>query len=129
MAEVAATLTSRPSFNSFSSSNTSHKQYVRLQKNIGTASFGQKDNETWAKSDEPTELEPRFAELKKRLVRPENYAAVQASWERLLISLEEKAAEIKKKGPEVRLKTRREEETLLMIRKVHSKSRFLVYRR
>ena len=95
----AATLSSRTSFDSFSSSTTARRHYIRLQKNTGKEDYGKT---TWASSDKPKELEPRFEELKKRLVRLENYAAVQASWDRLLVALDKKAVEIAEIGPDVR---------------------------
>lgn len=46
----------------------------------------------------PDQLEPRFADIKKQLVKPENIEAVTKSWKRLLKALEIEAAEIAKEG-------------------------------
>uniref|UniRef100_D8QDF4 DUF1479 domain protein n=1 Tax=Schizophyllum commune (strain H4-8 / FGSC 9210) TaxID=578458 RepID=D8QDF4_SCHCM len=55
----------------------------------------------WANldGDKPAPLDTRFANVKKSLIKPENYAAVQASWTRLIEALEKRAAEIESAGP------------------------------
>ena len=57
----------------------------------------------WANldGDKPTPLDARFAGVKKSLIKPENYEAVQASWTRLIEALEKRASEIEKAGPSV----------------------------
>jgi len=71
MAKVA-TFPPRTSSDSFASSIKPKKKYVRLQKNTGKEGYGKP---TWANPEKVKELEPRFAELKKRLVSPENYVS------------------------------------------------------
>ena len=57
----------------------------------------------WANldGDKPAPLNARFADVKKSLIKPENYEAVQASWTRLIEALEKRAAEIESAGPSV----------------------------
>ena len=90
---------SRFSVDSFASSNPARRQYTRLKK---AAAAGGLD-EVWGNLGElPTPLDKRFIDIKKRLVKLENYAAVQASWDRLLVALEERAKVIESSGPKVR---------------------------
>ncbi|KAJ4479863.1 hypothetical protein C8R41DRAFT_843006 [Lentinula lateritia] len=69
-----------------------------LQKTLPT-----KDRDIWASNEgiKPKPLPAKFAELKKHLVKPEDYHAVQASWDRLLVALEQRVKEIENKGPTV----------------------------
>ncbi|KAL1747369.1 hypothetical protein HDZ31DRAFT_32071 [Schizophyllum fasciatum] len=57
--------------------------------------------DVWAslQGDKPTPLDARFADVKKNLVKPEHYAALQASWTRLITALEHRASEIEAAGP------------------------------
>jgi hypothetical protein len=98
MAAVAAP-SSRSSFDSFASSNPARRQYNRLKKNAQVNSF----DEVWTNlnSDLPTPLDERFINVKKLLVTPEHYEAVQASWGRLLLALEERTKVIESAGPDV----------------------------
>jgi len=98
MAAVASP-SSRSSLDSFSSSNPARRQYTRLKKKAQVGSL----DEVWANlnNDLPKPLDKRFIDVKKRLVRPENYEAVQASWERLLVALEERAKAIEPIGSDV----------------------------
>jgi hypothetical protein len=99
MAGVAAP-SSRSSFDSFASSNPARRQYNRLKKIAQVNSL----DEVWTNlnSDLPTSLDERFINVKKRLVTPEHYEVVQASWDRLLLALEERAKVIESAGPDVR---------------------------
>jgi hypothetical protein len=92
---------SRSSLDSFASSNPARRQYTRIKKTVQVNALA----EVWAnlKSELPKPLDKRFSDVKKRLVRPENYEAVQASWDRLLLALEERAKVIESTGPNVRL--------------------------
>lgn len=67
--------------------------HKRLVKNTSKAVWGNLDG------DKPDALEARFADVKKSLVKPEHYAAVQDSWTRLIKVLETRTAEIDKAGP------------------------------
>lgn len=71
------------------------KPFKRLQKVVSTGA--------WANTDgtKPPPLESRFSDIKKRLVSPERYDAVQKSWERLLAAMEQRVAEIEREGPKV----------------------------
>lgn len=97
---TVATPSSRSSFDTFASSNPARRKYKRLKKNAQVGGI----DEVWTslKSDLPTPLDKRFIEVKKRLVQPENYEAVQASWDRLLVALEERTKIIESAGPDVR---------------------------
>jgi len=99
MAGVASP-SSRSPLDSFASSNPARRQYTRLKKKAQVRSL----DEVWANlnNDQPTPLDKRFIDVKKRLVRPENYEAVQASWVRLLLALEERAKHIESIGSDVR---------------------------
>jgi hypothetical protein len=80
--------------------NTSRsRQYVRLQKDNSITEVA----DVWADltTDLPKPLDGRFIEVKKRLVALENYGNVQASWDRLLIALAERAEKIEKVGNKV----------------------------
>lgn len=44
--------------------------------------------------NKPQPLEGRFSDVKASLIKPENYATVQASWDRLLIALQERTSDI-----------------------------------
>jgi hypothetical protein len=101
---AVATPPSRSSFDSSASSNPARRQYTRLRKQAGVGGL----DEVWGdlNSGLPNPLDKRFVEVKKRLVRPENYAAVQGSWDRLLIALEERAKVIESIGPSVRIRSR-----------------------
>jgi len=92
---------SRSSVDSFASSNPARRQYTRLKKEAAVGGL----DEVWGnlENELPTPLDKRFIDVKKRLVRPENYAAVQASWDRLLNALEKRATVIESTGPNVRL--------------------------
>lgn len=59
----------------------------------------------WADTggEKPKALDARFADVKKRLVKPEHYAALQESWDRLLLALEERVKVIEDAGPDVSL--------------------------
>lgn len=46
----------------------------------------------------PPDLEPRFAAIKKELVRPEHRQAVKELWIRLLEALDEEYAKIEREG-------------------------------
>jgi hypothetical protein len=100
---AVATPSSRSSFDSFASSNPARRQYHRLKKNAEPKA------NVWVdmSSDLPKPLERRFVDVKKRLVTPDKYDAVQASWDRLLVALKEKAEEIEEAGPSVRSSPRR----------------------
>ncbi|KAE9380703.1 DUF1479-domain-containing protein [Stipitochalara longipes BDJ] len=95
---AVASPSSRSSFESLASSNPARRQYTRLKKKAQVGSL----DEVWANldSDLPKPLDKRFIDVKKRLVRPENYEAVQASWDRLLLALEERAKVIESIGPD-----------------------------
>src|SRR3978361_922944 len=99
MAAIASP-SSRSSVDSFANSNPARRQYTRLKK---TAQVGSLD-EVWANldSDLPKPLAKRFIDVKKRLVTPEKYEAVQASWDRLLTALEERAKVIESTGSSVK---------------------------
>lgn len=88
--------TSRSSFDSFASSERTRREFTRFKKDA-------RPSAVWVdlNNDLPTALDKRFVDVKKRLVTPDNYAAVQASWERLQIALKERAAEISETGPNV----------------------------
>jgi len=88
---------SRSSFDSFASSNPARRQYNRLKKDSSRIV------ESWtdSKGELPQPLDKRFVEVKKRLVTPDKYAAVQASWDRLLLALQKRAVEIQADGPSV----------------------------
>lgn len=45
----------------------------------------------------PTPLPPRFADIKQQIISG-NEAALQASWDRLLVSIQERQAEVRQKG-------------------------------
>ncbi|KIY52987.1 DUF1479-domain-containing protein [Fistulina hepatica ATCC 64428] len=94
----AEVLRPRSSFDSLLSTATSAtqklSQYRRFQKTSRSNVWASPD------SDFPTVLDARFLEVKKRLVKPENYEAVQDSWYRLLDALKRRADEIEKAGPE-----------------------------
>jgi hypothetical protein len=51
--------------------------------------------------NKPEPLNKRFADVKASLIKPENWAAVQASWERLINALRERASEIDSSGSNV----------------------------
>lgn len=51
----------------------------------------------------PEPLEKRFADVKASLIKPENYALVQASWERLTKALQERVSEIESSGSNVKV--------------------------
>jgi Protein of unknown function (DUF1479) len=97
---AVASPSSRSSFDSIASSNPARRQYTRLKKHAPIGGW----NKVWGdlKSDLPTPLEKRFIDVKKRLVTSDNYDAVQASWDRLLIALEERAKAVESTGPDVR---------------------------
>lgn len=86
----------RSSFGSFASTKADRRQFNRLKKD-------DKPGDVWGTldSDLPKPLDKRFVDIKKRLVTPENYAAVQDSWDRLLVALKERAADIEAAGPDV----------------------------
>lgn len=90
------TVAARSSFGSFASTNPNRRQFNRLKKD-------DKPGDVWGTldSDLPNPLDKRFVDVKKRLVIPENYAAVQDSWDRLLVALKERAVEIEAAGPDV----------------------------
>ncbi len=91
-----ATIPTRSSFSSFVSTNPDRKQFNRIKKD-------DKPGDVWGTLDSnlPKPLDKRFVDVKKRLVTRENYAAVQDSWDRLLIALKDKATEIEAAGPDV----------------------------
>jgi len=88
---------SRSSFDSFASSNPGRRQFNRLKKDASKVV----DSWTEMKNELPQPLDKRFVEMKKHLVTPDKYAAVQASWDRLLLALKKRAAEIQADGPSV----------------------------
>ncbi|KAI9732013.1 MAG: hypothetical protein M1834_004464 [Cirrosporium novae-zelandiae] len=77
----------------FSPESYDQARKPRLKKMVG-------DKSTWAsgEGDLPPPLDPRYVEVKKRLVRPENYEAVTASWFRLLDALEKEVEVIEAAG-------------------------------
>ncbi|KAJ4468825.1 hypothetical protein J3R30DRAFT_3304421 [Lentinula aciculospora] len=93
-------LHSRPSVDSLKSirSTATDRSTIhrRLQKALPT-----RDKDVWANNEgtKPKALPAKYADLKKSLVKPEDYDAVQASWDRLLVSLEKRVKEIKSAGP------------------------------
>ncbi|KAF5390071.1 hypothetical protein D9757_003863 [Collybiopsis confluens] len=97
---TASVLHPRPSSDSLRSlrSTTMNKSFLhsRLQKALPT-----KDKDIWANTQgsKPKALPARFADLKKTLVKAENYDAVQASWDRLLLALDKRALDLEKFGP------------------------------
>ncbi|KAJ3873676.1 hypothetical protein F5051DRAFT_476225 [Lentinula edodes] len=99
---TAVVLRSRPSIDSLKSTRsistaTSRSNiHHRLQKTLPT-----QDKDIWASNEgtKPKPLPAKFAELKKHLVKAEHYHAVQASWDRLLVALEQRVKEIENKGP------------------------------
>ncbi|KAJ3785782.1 hypothetical protein GGU10DRAFT_421595 [Lentinula aff. detonsa] len=97
---TAAVLHSRSSIDSLRSirSTATNRTTIhnRLQKALPT-----KDRDVWASNEgnKPQALPARFADLKKRLVKPEDYDAVRASWDRLLLALEQRVQVIKTAGP------------------------------
>lgn len=101
---AAAVLRPRPSIDSLRSvrSTATNKSslHQRLQKALPT-----KEKDVWASTEgaKPSALPARFADLKKQLIGPEKYAAVQASWDRLLVALEKRAKEIEAEGPSVKI--------------------------
>ncbi|RDW62059.1 hypothetical protein BP6252_11492 [Coleophoma cylindrospora] len=56
----------------------------------------------WAdtRGAKPKPLDARFADVKKRLVKPAHYAALQASWHRLLQAIDERVNVIEAAGPD-----------------------------
>ncbi|KAL5318853.1 hypothetical protein ACEPPN_013920 [Leptodophora sp. 'Broadleaf-Isolate-01'] len=85
----------RSSVNSLASTNPERRQFNRIKKdNTSDKVWGNLESEL------PKPLDKRFIEVKKRLVTPENYSAVQKSWDRLQIALKDRAAEIEDAGPE-----------------------------
>jgi hypothetical protein len=96
----SATISPQSTMDSVSFLNTSRsRQYVRLQKDNSITEVA----DVWADltTDLPKPLDGRFIEVKKRLVALENYGNVQASWDRLLIALAERAEKIEKVGNKV----------------------------
>ncbi|KAK6581331.1 hypothetical protein PZA11_006022 [Diplocarpon coronariae] len=97
MATVATIVpvTSRPSSSSLASTNPEIKLISRLKKD-------DRPGDVWATLDSelPKPLDGRFVDIKRRLVTSENHAAVQDSWNRLLIALKDRAAEIEIAGPD-----------------------------
>lgn len=51
--------------------------------------------------NKPEPLDKRFANVKASLIKPENCAPVQASWERLINTLRERSSEIDSSGSNV----------------------------
>lgn len=100
MADILIPRARRLSITSMTSTQAGRREFNRVQKNVAEGHLTQ----VWSdlKLDLPKPLEKRFIDLKKRLVTPENYEAVQASWDRLRAVLKEKAAEIEATGPDVR---------------------------
>ncbi|RLV92547.1 Uncharacterized protein YbiU [Spathaspora sp. JA1] len=47
----------------------------------------------------PADLEPRFAQIKQRLIKPENVEKVTESWKKLLVEIESEFSRISKAGP------------------------------
>lgn len=86
----------RPSISSLASANPDRRKITRIKKD-------DRPVDVWGTldSDLPKPLDKRFIDVKKRLVRPENYQAVQDSWDRLLVALKDRAAEIQAAGPSV----------------------------
>jgi len=93
---AAAVASSRTSLDSLASSERTRRQFTRIKKDAGSSNVWVGLND-----DLPTALDERFVDVKKRLVTPENYTAVQASWDRLQVALREKADEIAATGPDV----------------------------
>ncbi len=98
---MADTTPSRPlSISSLTSTQAGGREFNRLQKQPAPGHLAQ----VWSdlKVDLPKPLGKPFSDLKKRLVTPDKYEAIQASWDRLRAALKEKAAEIEAIGPDVR---------------------------
>ncbi|KIK70204.1 hypothetical protein GYMLUDRAFT_213378 [Collybiopsis luxurians FD-317 M1] len=97
---TATVLRPRPSTDSLgsvrSTMTSKSLMHQRLQKALPS-----KDKDVWANTQgtKPKALPARYADVKKNLVKPENYEAVQASWERLLLALEKRATELESAGP------------------------------
>ncbi|KUJ12421.1 DUF1479-domain-containing protein [Mollisia scopiformis] len=95
---AAATLSHRLSMISLTSTQAGRREFTRLEKQAAAGHLTQ----VWSdlEADLPKPLEHRFVDLKKRLVPPEQYEALQASWDRLRIALKERAVEIEAAGPD-----------------------------
>lgn len=98
MADILIPRARRLSITSMNSTQAGRREFNRVQKNVAEGHLTQ----VWSdlKLDLPKPLEKCFVDLKKRLVAPENYEAVQASWDRLRAVLKEKAVEIEAAGPD-----------------------------
>lgn len=78
-------------------SERKRRQYTHFKKDV-------KSTKVWVEAEAgglPPLLDRRYVDVKKRLVKPEHYAALQASWDRLQIALQQKAEEIAAVGPNV----------------------------
>ncbi|KAK2627138.1 hypothetical protein QTJ16_003104 [Diplocarpon rosae] len=92
---AVGTVASHPPSSCLAAQNHQGKQMSRWKKD-------DKPGDVWATLDRelPKPLDGRFADVKKRFVTRENYAAVQDSWDRLLVALKSRAAEIEIAGPD-----------------------------
>lgn len=112
----------RSSVNSLASTNPERRQFNRIKKdNTSDKVWGNLESEL------PKPLDKRFIEVKKRLVTPENYSAVQKSWDRLQIALKDRAAEIEDAGPEVNHESNPSNAGTNLTRSVHSHGRLLIH--
>ena len=80
--------------------NSPRQQISRLSKPKPKAATND-DGFTHLEGTKPKPLDKRFADIKANLVKLENYAAVQASWDRLIKALRERALEIESAGSNV----------------------------
>lgn len=80
--------------------NSPRQQTFRLPKPKPKAATND-DGFTHLEGTKPKPLDKRFADIKANLVKLENYAAVQASWDRLIKALRERSMEIESAGSNV----------------------------
>jgi hypothetical protein len=88
----------KPSEQSSAASNP--RQILRIPKPKPKAAI---NDVGWNHIDvnKPEPLDKRFADIKASLIPQENYAVVQASWERLIKALQERVSEIESSGSNV----------------------------